>query len=255
MTFTGWYLESRQRHITRVPTSRGSMLAFRLFNASLSVEAPPLDSTAMDWIAPLPAAWPLTVPLRSGLEEPFSARVGVSMEPMLCREFYDLYAIAKNICPDHTRKAIRLRDYTEELLEKIATNGTTWYSEKSSQRLVGGFHDVDQISALSAKVDNMASMVQKIAQITLNNQNVSYASSTSIPPRQIMMQQQFQPQGAYNPNASRNHPGFSWSNPMGAANPQSFGNRGPPPGFQGQQNYRGGQQQQQSRQKFRIPKL
>nr|GMC63941.1 uncharacterized protein LOC109166481 [Ipomoea batatas] len=171
----------------------------------------------------------------------------------------------------------------EELLEKIATNGTTWYSERSSQRLVGGFHDVDQISALSAKVDNMASMVQKIAQITLNNQNVSYASSTSIPPRQIMMcdlcggehnlgeclnedmgsqstmeqvdlvgygrqQQSFQPQGAYNPNASRNHPGFSWSNPMGAANPQSFGNRGPPPGFQGQQNYRGGQQQQQSRQ-------
>nr|GMC46586.1 uncharacterized protein LOC109169324 [Ipomoea batatas] len=136
---------------------------------------------------------------------------------------------------------------------------------------------------MSAKVDNMASMVQKIAQITLNNQNVSYASSTSIPPRQIMMcdlcggehnlgkclnddmgsqstmeqvdlvgygrqQQSFQPQGAYNPNASRNHPGFSWSNPMGAANPQSFGNRGPPPGFQGQQNYRGGQQQQQSRQ-------
>nr|GMD34253.1 uncharacterized protein LOC109169324 [Ipomoea batatas] len=119
----------------------------------------------------------------------------------------------------------------------------------------------------------MASMVQKIAQITLNNQNVSYASSTSIPPRQIMMcdlcggehnlgeclnddmgsqstmeqvdlvgygrqQQSFKPQGAYNPNASRNHPGFSWSNPMGAANPQSFGNRGPPPGFQGQQNYR-----------------
>nr|GME10361.1 uncharacterized protein LOC109169324 [Ipomoea batatas] len=119
----------------------------------------------------------------------------------------------------------------------------------------------------------MASMVQKIAQITLNNQNVSYASSTSIPPRQIMMcdlcggehnlgeclnddmgsqstmeqvdlvgygrqQQSFQPQGAYNPNASRNHPGFSWSNPMGAANPQSFGNRGPPPGFQGQQNFR-----------------
>ncbi|XP_031106076.1 uncharacterized protein LOC116010697 [Ipomoea triloba] len=142
----------------------------------------------------------------------------------------------------------------EELLEKIATNGTTWYSERSSQRLVGGFHDVDQISALSAKVDNMASMVQKIAQITLNNQNVSYASSTSIPPRQIMMcdlcgentiweclnddmgsqstmeqvdlvgygrqQQSFQPQGAYNPNASRNHPGFSWSNPMGLQIPK-----------------------------------
>nr|GMD37890.1 uncharacterized protein LOC109166481 [Ipomoea batatas] len=167
----------------------------------------------------------------------------------------------------------------EELLEKIATNGTTWYSERSSQRLVGGFHDVDQISALSAKVDNMASMVQKIAQITLQNQNMSYASTIPILSRQIMMcelcggehnmgeclnddmgskssmehvdlvgygrqQQSFQPQGAYNPNASRNHPGFSWSNPMGAANPQNFGNRGPPPGFQGQQNFRGGEQQQ-----------
>nr|GMC99893.1 protein NYNRIN-like [Ipomoea batatas] len=56
-------------------------------------------------------------------------------------------------------------------------------------------------------------------------------------------QQSFQPQGAYNPNAPRNHPGFSWSNPNGAANPQSYGNRNPPPGFQGQQNFRGGQTQ------------
>ncbi|XP_031108668.1 uncharacterized protein LOC116013158 [Ipomoea triloba] len=167
----------------------------------------------------------------------------------------------------------------EELLEKIATNGTTWYSERSSQRLVGGFHDVDRISALSAKVDNMASMVQKIAQITLQNQNMSYTSTTPNFSRQIMMcelcggehnmgeclnddmgyqstlehvdlvgygrqQQSFQPQGVYNPNAPRNHLGFSWSNLMGAANPQNFGNRGPPPGFQGQQNFRGGQQQQ-----------
>nr|GMD78630.1 uncharacterized protein LOC109152581 [Ipomoea batatas] len=52
-------------------------------------------------------------------------------------------------------------------------------------------------------------------------------------------QQSFQPQGAYNPNASRNHPDFSWSNPMGVTNLQNFGNRGPPLGFQGQQNYRG----------------
>nr|GMC49284.1 uncharacterized protein LOC109152581 [Ipomoea batatas] len=56
-------------------------------------------------------------------------------------------------------------------------------------------------------------------------------------------QQSFQPQGAYNPNAPRNHPGFSWSNLNGAANPQSYGNRNPPPGFQGQQNFRGGQTQ------------
>nr|GMD19040.1 agmatine coumaroyltransferase-2-like [Ipomoea batatas] len=143
---------------------------------------------------------------------------------------------------------------SEELLEKIATNGTTWYSERSSQRLVGGFHDVDQISALSAKVDNMASMVQKIAQITLNNQNVSYASSTSIPPRQIMMCDLCG--GEHNLGECLNDDMGSQStmeqvdlsNLMGAANPQSFGNRGPPPGFQGQQNFRGGQQQQQSRQ-------
>ncbi|XP_031104844.1 uncharacterized protein LOC116009834 [Ipomoea triloba] len=57
-------------------------------------------------------------------------------------------------------------------------------------------------------------------------------------------QQSFQPQGAYNPNTSRNHPGFSWSNPMGVANPQHFGNRGSPPGFQGQSNYRGAPPQQ-----------
>nr|GLL31149.1 uncharacterized protein LOC109169324 [Ipomoea trifida] len=119
-------------------------------------------------------------------------------------------------------------------------------------------------------------MVQKLAQITIKNHNVSYAST---PPRPVMMcdlcggehnsgecfnddtnsqssmehvdlvgygrqQQSFQPQGAYNPNAPRNHPGFSWSNPNGAANPQSYGNRNPPPGFQGQQNFRGGQTQQ-----------
>nr|GME08554.1 uncharacterized protein LOC109152581 [Ipomoea batatas] len=135
----------------------------------------------------------------------------------------------------------------------------------------------------------MASMVQKIAQITLQNQNMSYASTIPILSRQIMMcelcggehnmgeclnddmgskssmehvdlvgygrqQQSFQPQGAYNPNASRNHPGFSWSNPMGAANPQNFGNRGPPPGFQGQQNFRGGEQQQsRPNQGFQAP--
>nr|GMC77850.1 uncharacterized protein LOC109152581 [Ipomoea batatas] len=121
-------------------------------------------------------------------------------------------------------------------------------------------------------------MVQKLAQITIKNQNVSYASTTSSPSRPIMMcelcegehnsgecfnddtssqssmehvdlvgygrqQQSFQPQGAYNPNAPRNHPGFSWSNPNGAANPQSYGNRNPPPGFQGQQNFRGVQTQ------------
>ncbi|XP_031127578.1 uncharacterized protein LOC116029670 [Ipomoea triloba] len=167
----------------------------------------------------------------------------------------------------------------EELLEKIAMNGSTWYSDRSSQRLGGGIHEVEQISALSAKVDNVATMVQKLAQITLQNRNVSYVSTPSTPTRQVLIcdlcggghnsgecfnddtssqssmehinlvgynrpQQSFQPQGAYNPNTSRNHPGFSWSNPNGAANPQNYGNRNPPPGFQGQQNFRGGLTQQ-----------
>ncbi|XP_031120853.1 uncharacterized protein LOC116024087 [Ipomoea triloba] len=122
-------------------------------------------------------------------------------------------------------------------------------------------------------------MVQKLAQITLQNRNVSYVSTPSSPSRKVLIcdlcggghnlgeclnedtnsqssmehvdlvgynrpQQSFQPQGAYNPNTSRNHPGFSWSNPMGAANPQHFGNRGSPPGFQGQSNYRGAPPQQ-----------
>nr|GMD63551.1 uncharacterized protein LOC109185573 [Ipomoea batatas] len=143
----------------------------------------------------------------------------------------------------------------KELLEKIAMNGSTWYSDRSSQRLGGGIHEVEQISALSAKVDNVATMVQKLAQITLQNQNVSYVSTPSSPSRQVLIcdlcggghnmgeclnddtnsqssvehidlvgynmpQQSFQTQGAYNPNTSWNHPGFSWSNPNGAANPQ-----------------------------------
>nr|GMC90711.1 uncharacterized protein LOC109152581 [Ipomoea batatas] len=59
-----------------------------------------------------------------------------------------------------------------------------------------------------------------------------------------LQHQSFQPQRAYNPNTLRNHPGFSWSNPIGAANPQNFGNRGSPPGFQRQSNYRGAPPQQ-----------
>nr|GMC67928.1 uncharacterized protein LOC109178838 [Ipomoea batatas] len=115
--------------------------------------------------------------------------------------------------------------------------------KRSSQRLGGGIHEVEQISALSAKVDNVATMVQKLSQITLQNQNVSYVSTPSTPIRQVLIcdlcggghnlgeclnedtnsqssvehidlvgynrpQQSFQPQGAYNPNTSRNHPVF-----------------------------------------------
>nr|GME17971.1 uncharacterized protein LOC109183807 [Ipomoea batatas] len=37
-------------------------------------------------------------------------------------------------------------------------NGSTWYLDRSSQRLGGGAHEVEQISAISAKVDNVATM-------------------------------------------------------------------------------------------------
>ncbi|XP_019183936.1 PREDICTED: uncharacterized protein LOC109178838 [Ipomoea nil] len=74
----------------------------------------------------------------------------------------------------------------EELLEKITMNGLTWYSERSSQKLIGGMHEVEKIPALSAKVDNVASMVQKLAQITLQNQTVSYVS-TPTPLGQALM--------------------------------------------------------------------
>ncbi|XP_019158518.1 PREDICTED: uncharacterized protein LOC109155287 [Ipomoea nil] len=104
----------------------------------------------------------------------------------------------------------------EDLLEKISMNGSTWYTERSSQKLVGGIHEAEQLTALSTKIDNVVSMVQKLAQITVQKHN------------------SFQPQGGYNPNNSRNHPDFSWSNRMGAVNPQHFVNRGPL-GFQSTQ--------------------
>nr|GLL42239.1 uncharacterized protein LOC109152581 [Ipomoea trifida] len=128
-------------------------------------------------------------------------------------------------------------------------NGSTWYSDRSLQRLGGGIHEVEKISALSAKVDNVATMVQKLAQITLQNRNVSYVSTPS-PSRQVMICDICG--GGHNlgeclnddTNSQSSVEHINLSNPNGAANPQSYGNRNPPPGFQGQQNFRGGQTQQ-----------
>ncbi|CAH9125239.1 unnamed protein product, partial [Cuscuta epithymum] len=52
-------------------------------------------------------------------------------------------------------------------------------------------------------------------------------------------------QGNYNPQG-KTHPGFSWSNSSGAANP-SFPSKPTPPGFQNQQGFRGNQNNQQLR--------
>ncbi|VFQ96797.1 unnamed protein product [Cuscuta campestris] len=80
-------------------------------------------------------------------------------------------------------------------------------------------YEVDQMSAMAAKVDSMMSMVQKIAQVS-SMQNTMPAP----PPVHVLI----------------NHPGFSWSNPSGVANPQAYWSS--PPGFQNQQQqFRGGQ--------------
>ncbi|XP_019172840.1 PREDICTED: uncharacterized protein LOC109168278 [Ipomoea nil] len=178
-------------------------------------------------------------------------------------------------------------DQAEELLEKVAMNGMTWYSERSPQRLIGGVSEVDQISALSAKFDNVATLVQQLAQITIKNQASGYDFKAPTPSRPVLMcelcggehnseeclsvdsqaimeqvdvvgyggvQPAYQQRGTYNPNASRNHPGFSWGNPAGAANPQYLNNRSQPPGFQGQQNFRGNHQPQfRQNQGYQVP--
>ncbi|VFQ73251.1 unnamed protein product [Cuscuta campestris] len=156
-------------------------------------------------------------------------------------------------------------DEAEELIERISTNGSTWYSDRpSAQPKNGGMYEVDQMSAMAAKVDSMKSMIQKIAQVSAV-QNTTPAP----PPVPVLMcvscggqhdqstcpwdameqvdydnynrpQQQQNPFGGFN-SQNRNHPGFSWSNPSGAANPQAY--RSSSPGFQNQQQqqFRGGQ--------------
>ncbi|CAH9141668.1 unnamed protein product [Cuscuta epithymum] len=152
----------------------------------------------------------------------------------------------------------------EELMERISSNGSTWYSERSSAPpKIGGMYEVDQMSAITTKVDNMMTLIQKMAQVSLV-QN----SAPTPPPAPVLMCESCggqhnqstcpwesmeqvdyvkynrQPQqnqfGNFNPQG-RNHPGFSWSNQNGAANPQpSY--RSAPPGFQNQQQqFRGGQ--------------
>ncbi|VFQ70739.1 unnamed protein product, partial [Cuscuta campestris] len=156
-------------------------------------------------------------------------------------------------------------DEAEELIERISTNGSTWYSDRpSAQPKIGGMYEVDQMSAMAAKVDSMMSMIQKIAQVSAV-QNTTPAP----PPVPVLMcvscggqhdqstcpwdameqvdydnynrpQQQQNQFGGFN-SQNRNHPGFSWRNPSGAANPQAY--RSSSPGFQNQQQqqFRGGQ--------------
>jgi hypothetical protein len=73
MTLTGWSFWSRHRHITRVPTSRGSWAAHDAGAAedlSLLSTPPPFDAAP----APLPAP--------PAAAEPFSGAVDASIEPI-----------------------------------------------------------------------------------------------------------------------------------------------------------------------------
>ncbi|XP_019198185.1 PREDICTED: (-)-alpha-terpineol synthase-like [Ipomoea nil] len=51
-------------------------------------------------------------------------------------------------------------------------NGSTWYTERSPQKLVGRIHDAGQLADLSTKLDNVVSLVQKLAQVTIQNPNI-----------------------------------------------------------------------------------
>ncbi|VFQ73950.1 unnamed protein product [Cuscuta campestris] len=137
-------------------------------------------------------------------------------------------------------------DEAEELIEWISTNGSTWYSDRpSAQPKIGGMYEVDQMSAMAAKVNSIMSMIQKISQVSA----VQNTKPTP-PPVPVLMcvscggqhdqsscpwdsmqqvdnvnyyrpQQQQNPFGGFN-SQNRNHLGFSWSNPGGAAIPMEL---------------------------------
>ncbi|VFQ79478.1 unnamed protein product [Cuscuta campestris] len=124
-------------------------------------------------------------------------------------------------------------DEAEELIERISTNGSTWYSDRpSAQPKIGGMYKVDQMSAMASKVDNMMSIIQKIAQVSAVQNTtpapphvpvlmcVSYGGQhdQSSCPWDAMEQVDYvnynQPQQQQNPfgrfnSQNRNHPGFS----------------------------------------------
>ncbi|CAH9064555.1 unnamed protein product [Cuscuta epithymum] len=158
----------------------------------------------------------------------------------------------------------------KEMLEKICNNSASWYSERSTQKLGAGIYEVDQTTALTAKVDSLTNMIQK-----LTEKQSSSTSSTSTNPSSSLAQVLFcelcggghsfkecnlleltqnvpsgptveqadaiygRPQvpyqGNYNPQG-KTHPGFSWSNPSGATN-SPYPSKPTPPGFQNQQGY------------------
>lgn len=75
MTLTGWYFPSLQRHITRVPTSKGSTEDLRRFDTSGS-------NAASNGGARAPLSTNGDLPWPAGGAEPFSALIGASREPI-----------------------------------------------------------------------------------------------------------------------------------------------------------------------------
>ncbi|VFQ71989.1 unnamed protein product [Cuscuta campestris] len=142
-------------------------------------------------------------------------------------------------------------DEAEELIERISTNGSTWYSDRpSAQPKIGGMYEVDQMSAMAAKVDNMMSMIQKIAQVS------AVQNTTPAPPHVPVLMcvscggQHDQSSCPWDAMEQVDYVNYNWpqqqQNPFGGFNsqnnnPQAY--RSPPPGFQNQQQqqFRGGQ--------------
>ncbi|VFQ73960.1 unnamed protein product [Cuscuta campestris] len=121
-------------------------------------------------------------------------------------------------------------DEAEELIERISTNGSTWYSDRPSAqpKLEASPPHVPVFMCVSCggQHDQSSCPWDAMEQVDYVNYN--------------RPQQQQNPFGGFS-SQNRNHPGFSWSNPSGAANPQAY--RSSPPGFhnQQQQQFRGGQ--------------
>nr|GMD54289.1 uncharacterized protein LOC109169433 [Ipomoea batatas] len=136
------------------------------------------------------------------------------------------------------------------------------------QKLGAGIYEIDQTSALVAKLDSVVQMVQKFlflrhtryhpimlmlillavrfVVVVMLQLIVIFLRSVHISAMvehvdQVDYGDLLGHTKGSSPHQGNTHPGFSWSKPSGAANPTGVA-RGPPPGFQGQQGYKGNYQ-------------
>ncbi|XP_031101933.1 uncharacterized protein LOC116005835 [Ipomoea triloba] len=122
-------------------------------------------------------------------------------------------------------------DHGEQLIERITANTAYWYNERVEQprkeKAVGMF-EVDEKVAMQAQLDSIQHMLKEMV---LNKKANAHHNSYSTVEQVDMIGYQ-RPQGQAQ---WRNQVNPSWSN-------QGFQGRNPPPGFQGNQGFRGGYQ-------------